>query len=429
MERFGVMGISHRHATAEELGAFSRKLTHQRALLDHLGVDELLHLSTCNRVEVYWVSHDKLPAEKLLRELAEWDQENSPDMTPLASRIGYALNGEAVQRHMNEVLCGMKSLVLGDEQIISQFRQALSEARDRGTCGQWLGILSDEALKVSRRIRSVVDYSRIPTSVPEVAAEVLKKELKGKGGRITLLGSGEMTRIMAARIEGWKNLSLCFVNRTEEKARALADEFGGVSQSLEDFQSAPHDFDHLVSATSSTSPLVTPGMLETLPRTNKIRLLLDLGVPADTHLSICELPGFHRMDVLEVSRRMEVNRQEAQQLRDSVAHHLEDAVVRFKERVFQRNLGPIANRLRQAVEERAQIETNRWLSSTLAHLSDGDKELFRQFAMRLASQTVQVPLIALKKTLRDIPMGESVLSQLRQEGRRAQHRMEEDDSQ
>lgn len=429
MERYGVIGLSSRHATAEELGAFSHQLTDQRALLEHLGVDELLYLSTCNRIEVYWVSHDKLPADSILRSFAAWAQPDSKDLMDLVTRVGYALNGAAVQRHINEILCGMKSLVLGDEQIVGQFREALTEAKDRGTCGQWLGVLGDEALKVSRRVRSEVDYSRIPTSVPEVAAEVLKKQLQGKGGCITLLGSGEMTRIMATRIASWKDVSLCFVNRTVNKAIALADEFEGTFQSLEDFQTEPRAFDHLLSATASTTPLVTAEMLKTLPASNKTRLLLDLGVPADTHLSTSELPGFRRMDVIEISRRAEINEQEAEQLRNAVKPYLDKAALKFKERVFQRNLGPVANKLRQAVEERTQMEVDRWLKSKLTHLPDSDKELFRQFAMRLAEQTVQVPLIALKKALREMPMGETILAQLRREGRRAQRSAQEEDTQ
>jgi glutamyl-tRNA reductase len=170
-------------------------------------------------------------------------------------------------------------------------------------------------------------------------------------------------------------------------------------------------------------------MLQMLPASDRTRLLLDLGVPADTHISTCELPGFLRMDVIEISRRAETNEQEAKQLRNAVKPHLDKATLKFKERIFQRNLGPVANKLRQAVEERTQMEADRWLKSKLTHLHDSDKELFRQFAARLAEQTVQVPLIALKKALREMPMGETILAQLRREGRRAQQSAQEEDTQ
>lgn len=419
MDRFGLIGISHRRASADELGTFSRKPASHLALLEHLGVDEILHLSTCNRVEVYWVSHDKLCAKRVLRDFANWVQPGCKDFTNRASEIGYAMNGDAVHRHLHSVLCGMKSLVLGDKQIVGQFRVALNAARADGTCGQWLGLLGDEALKSSRHIRNEVDYSRIPTSVPEVAAQILQKRLNGNGGRVTLLGSGEMSQIMAARLSGWKGVSLCFVNRTEEKARALAQDHGGSWQSLENFLATPDDFDHLVSATASPNPLVSASMLSKLPNSESERLVLDLGVPADTDPEISGLSGYSRMDVLEVSRQVRANEADAEVLDLAVRPHLNAAALRFKEKIFQRNLGPLARMIREAVEQRAEAETARWMKSSFAHMSDEDKELVTQFAVRLAEQTVQVPLIALKKSLRDMPMGEAILARMRKEGRRA----------
>jgi hypothetical protein len=58
------------------------------------------------------------------------------------------------------------------------------------------------------------------------------------------------------------------------------------------------------------------------------------------------------------------------------------------------------------------------LVTHLSHLSQEDSQLFLAFAKRLAEQTVQVPLIALRQTLRELPMGEALLQRLRETGRR-----------
>lgn len=416
MDRFGLVGISHRRASAEEIGFFSPKPEHLEELRLALGVDELIHLNTCNRVEVYWVCHDRQPADQVLRAFGEWLFPDSEELRQLTDSAGFAMSGDAVHRHLNTLLSGLDSLVLGDEQIVGQFRDALVLAREQEVCGQWLGMLADEALKLSRRIRSQVDFENMPTSVSEVAADILRGRVHGEGGRVLLLGSGEMTVTLAARLQGWKDIQLHFVNRTGAKAEELAQRFGGTWQSLEQFQVWPTDFDYMVTATASTEPVVSLSLCESLPEQAQERLILDLGVPADTEPGISELDGFLRLDVLEVGRRVEENQKVAESLSRKVRPYLREGALTFREKIFRRNLGPVAQRLRESVEQRAMNEVDRWLATRLTHLEDEDAKLFVAFAKRLAEQTVQVPLIALRQTLRELPMGEVLLSRLRETG-------------
>lgn len=432
MERFGVVGITHHRASASEIGQFSNEPESLEELRVALGVDEVVHLRTCNRVETYWVSHAMQAPDKILRAFGEWFAaqagagENSEAILSLADSAGFALSGNATHRHLNAMLCGLDSKVLGDEQIVGQFRDAVQEARDQGACEQWLGMLADEALKLSRRIRKQVDYSRLPTSVSEVAADILRKRLHGEGGRIVLIGSGEMTQDLAARICGWNKVALHFVNRTVASAEKLARAFGGTWQSLEEFQTNPHDFDHLVTATAAPDFILDASLMQSLPQQDQPRLILDLGVPADSDPAIAALPGFERLDVLEVGARAEANEEVGQALRRRVRPMLREGGLHFREKIFRRHLSPIANKLRSSVEERARNEAARWAKTRLAHLDAEDLALFEQFALRLADQTVQVPLVALRKTLREMPMGELILQRLRTEGRRAAEQTREE---
>ncbi|MDP7061596.1 MAG: hypothetical protein QF489_01515 [Planctomycetota bacterium] len=418
MERFGLVGISHRRASAEEIGYFSKKPAQLEELRVALGVDELILLSTCNRVEVYWVSHERQSPDQVMRSFAAWLFPDSPELRALADATCIAMSGDAVHRHLNALLCGLDSLVLGDEQVVGQFRDSLVEARAQGVCGQWLGMLADEALKLSRRIRQQVDYTYMPTSVSEVAAEVLRAQVQGQGGRVVLVGSGEMTMTLAARLSGWAGMKLHFVNRTGAKAKEFAIRFGGSWQELNEFQACPQDFDYMVTATASEVPVIAEELCRSLPEQKLERLVLDLGVPADTEQAIGKLPGFTRLDVLEVGRCVEENQKMAEKLGREVRPFLREGSLHFREKIFRRNLGPVAQKLRQSVEARAQNEADRWLVTHLSHLSQEDSQLFLAFAKRLAEQTVQVPLIALRQTLRELPMGEALLQRLRETGRR-----------
>ena len=414
MERFGLVGISHRRASVEEIGRFTRGLGDLSEMRVALGVDELVCLNTCNRVELYWVSKGRRAADEVLRDFARWLFPEEPDARRMASSACYALCGEAVGKHLYSVLSGLDSLVLGDEQIVGQFRRALVAGREARTCGPWLGLLGDEALKASRKVRATIDFSKRPTSIAEVAAQQLKGYHRDNGRlRVVLVGSGEMIRTTAARLKGWHQVELHFVNRTLAGAQALAEVHGGSFQSLSAFQAGCPDFDALVAATGSNEPVVTAGHLARLPQPRRPRLMLDLGVPPDIDPALGEHEHFERYDVMELGNQAEAGRREAELLVRDARPVLRAAISQLREKLFQKDLGPVAQQLRESVNVRAEAEMRRFLDGPLSHLAEEDRAVVEQLVARLAAQTVQVPLSAMRKSLRELPLGEDVLLNLR----------------
>ncbi len=416
MERYGVVGISHRRASVEEIGRFTRQLGDLANMREALGLDELICLNTCNRVEIYWVSRARRGADEVLRDFAQWLFPSDPEARRLACSACYALSGESVAKHLCSVLSGLDSLVLGDEQIVGQWRRASEAARAAGVAGPWLGLLGDEALKASRKVRSRMDFSKRPTSLSEVAAQQLRAFVRGRERtRVTLVGSGEMIRTTAARLKGWQGVELLFVNRTLAKAEALALLHGGHARSLADWQAEAEDFDALVVATGATAPVIRAQALAALPTPARPRLLIDLGVPEDTDPALATHPDYERYDVMELGNQAEAGRREAELMIRAARPELRKALAAIREKVFRRDLGPIAQDLRRSVETRAAAELQRWLQGPLAHLAPEDQTAVAQLAARLAGQTVQIPLVALRKSLRELPLGDDLLRSLRQD--------------
>lgn len=228
MEKFGLIGISHRRACAEEMGRVAEAFQAVGNLGQRLGLEEFITLQTCNRVELYWRSSTQTPADEVLKEASELLFPDCEAGREMMHSAGYALNGEAVAKHLFSVICGLDSVVFGDEQIVGQFRSALTHGREVGECGPQLGLLGDSAMKLSRKVRKEVDYSRLPSSVAEVAAHELRHTFhEHERTHVVLIGAGEMIRMTAARLKGWHGAELTFVNRTKETAEALAELHGG----------------------------------------------------------------------------------------------------------------------------------------------------------------------------------------------------------
>jgi len=410
MEKFGLIGISHRRASAEEMGRVAEAFQAVGNLGKRLELEEFVTLQTCNRVELYWRSSTPLPADQVLKEASALlfpDCESGREMMHSA---GYALNGEAVAKHLFSVSCGLDSVVFGDEQIVGQFRSALIHGREVGECGPQLGLLGDSALKLSRKVRREVDYSRLPSSVAEVAAHELRQSFHDcEHTHVVLVGAGEMIRMTAARLKGWHGAELTFVNRTKKTAEALADLHGGRAFSLEEFQASPCDFDALVSAASVREFLLAPADLQHFAASQRPRLILDLGVPQNVDPAFGEMAEYDYFDVIELGHRVEASRREIELLVRQIRPLMRKGLQTFRDKLFQKALAPVANELRKGVEARAEQEVERWLKRHLSHLPLEDRNLVEQLGRRVANQSVQVPLTALRRSLRDLPLGEELI--------------------
>jgi glutamyl-tRNA reductase len=413
MDKFGLIGISHRRASAEEIGHVSQAFAAVADLGKRLGLSEWIALRTCNRIELYWHTEEARAADSVLHEAAKIlfpDRESSRQMFRATA---HALNGESVVKHLYSVICGLDSVVVGDEQIVGQFRAALGDARQHKTCGPALGLLGDSALKMSRTVRKQVDFSRLPSSVAEVAAIEMRRKFQGQDRtRVVLIGAGEMIRATASRLKGWKGAEVLFVNRTLAAAKALAEQHGGTAISLQEFLAQPADFDAMVAAVAARTPVLQVENLQHLPKVENPRLLLDLGIPQNLSPAFAQQPDFRYLDVIELGRRVEASRREIELLHRQVRPLLRHGLSTFREKLFQKALAPVAHQLRASVEQRAEFEVQRWLAGHLAHLNREDQDLVERLARRVASQSVQIPLTALRRTLRDLPMGQDLLQQM-----------------
>jgi glutamyl-tRNA reductase len=413
MEKFGLIGISHRRASAEEIGHVSQAFASVADLGKRLGLPEWIALRTCNRIELYWHGDEARAADSVLHEAAKILFPDSEESRQMFQATAHALNGESVVKHLYSVICGLDSVVVGDEQIVGQFRTALGEARESHSCGPILGLLGDSALKMSRTVRKQVDFSRLPSSVAEVAAIEMRRKFKGQARtRVVLMGAGEMIRATASRLKGWKGAELLFVNRTLAAAEALAEQHGGQALSLQEYLAKPADFDAMVAAVAARTPVLQVSDLAHLPTDQSPRLMLDLGIPQNLDSAFAKQTGFRYLDVIELGRRVEASRREIEMLHRQVRPLLRQGLSSFREKLFQKALAPVAHQLRASVEQRAEFEVQRWMAGNLAHLNHQDRDLVEQLARRVASQSVQIPLTALRRTLRDLPMGQDLLQQM-----------------
>jgi len=255
-------------------------------------------LSTCNRVEIYGRSEKRGPeittclARSMPADLrCAWED----------ARGVYLHEGIACWRHLAEVASGLRSMVVGEGEILSQVRRAYSASLESGGTGKAMHALFQSALRAARAARAAADFGKGDASVGRLAAEAMEEILDEKKRRpLLLLGSGHTARSFALVEKEFGYHSLWISSRSEERASSLASELGAEVVPWSEWQKAVKDSAVVVSALAG-GELPWEGATEQGPER-----LLDLGVPRTLTALGRAFPKAKWVDLEELARRSEV---------------------------------------------------------------------------------------------------------------------------
>ncbi len=250
-------------------------------LKDALGLDELIYLSTCNRVEIIYTLNEPSSDSRILHRLIDFFFSDGSDLNFFPNDFYHFTDKEAIT-HLFRTVSSLESLVVGETQITGQFKDAYQDALAAGHVGFYLHKLADEALTVSKKIKRETTIGNGHQSMASLAAQEIKNHLAGqKDKTIALVGAGEMTTKFARYITKANLGNLLFVNRTVEKADKFVEEFGGSSISLKDFKANPQEVYAIASATACQHAIFDLDFADKLPKISQPVLAIDLAIPRD----------------------------------------------------------------------------------------------------------------------------------------------------
>ncbi len=253
-------GINHKTAPIElrEKVVFSsEKLAlYLQDLSINENIPEAVLLSTCNRSELYCNTDD-------LQKITDWfcrHQALTPD--ELRSKMYFYRDAEAVA-HIMQVACGLDSMVLGESQILGQMKDAFSESCAAGTVGTLFNRLFQEVFAVAKEVRTNTAIGACPVSVSSAAVNFIKENFSGslKESHVLLLGAGVTMDLVMRHLAPDRPKSITITNRSAENAMQFAKKYAISAVPMADLPSALEKTDIVISATGSTSPLITQAMI------------------------------------------------------------------------------------------------------------------------------------------------------------------------
>ena len=356
------LGLNHTTAPLDLRGRFAfaieqiepTLLALRRALVR---TPEAALISTCNRTEIYCAG-EQAELEGTLAWLAE-----SGGVAPTALRSHtYALQDGLAARHAFRVASGLDSMVLGEPQILGQFKDAVRAAESAGTLGSTLSQMFQRSFAVAKEVRSSTEIGAHSISMAAAAVR-LSGQLFEDLGKVNILfvGAGEMIDLCATHFAAKTPKRIVIANRTLERGEKLASRFGGEVMHLAEVPERLHEFDAVVSCTASTLPIIGLGAVERALKRRRRRpmFMVDLAVPRDIEPEVKALDDVYLYtvdDLAGVVQSGQANRRAAVAQAETI---VDAGVQSFMQWVAQRNAVPLIQQLQAQADEWRAIEIAR----------------------------------------------------------------------
>jgi glutamyl-tRNA reductase len=415
-----VVGLSHRSAPVELLERAAVAADDIPKLLDEMllgsHVTEVMMLSTCNRIEVYAVvdafhggladvsavlgRHAGLPLPELTEHLY----------------VHYA--GSAVQ-HLFAVAAGLDSMVIGEAQILGQLRAAYAAADAAGTVGRVLHELSQQALRVGKRVHARTGIDTAGASVVSealaAAAEALGRDLDGV--RAVVVGAGAMGALAAAHLRRAGAAEVVVLNRSAERAQRLAENTrrtgtpartAPLSALTEELAAA----DVAMVCTGAVGTVVSWQAVDAavVARAGRPLALCDLGLPRDVDPGVAALPGVTVVDLVSLQRRLAPGAPRAAVV--AAQELVADEAQAYLAAQRSAEVTPTVTALRRRASEVVDGELLR-LHTRLPDLDPAVREEFTRAVRRVVDKLLHTPTVQIKR-LAEGPDGGSYAQALRE---------------
>jgi glutamyl-tRNA reductase len=389
------IGVNHTTAPIEIRENVAFGVDNMREALSDLTskmAAEAAILSTCNRTEIYVQSADALP---VMNWLADYHQLDINHIQPYTYTL---VNQEAV-KHAFRVASGLDSMVLGEPQILGQFKQSVKLAQEAGTLGTNLHQLFQRTFEVAKEVRTNTDIGGSSISMAAAAVKLAQRIFGNLSEqRVLFIGAGEMVTLCAHHFAAQNPKSMTVANRTKERGLELAEKVHAEAILLNDLPEHFADFDIVITSTASQLPIVGLGMVERAIKARKHRpmFMVDLAVPRDIEAEVAQLDDVFLYAVDDLSQVVTDGIESRQEAAVTAEMIVSTRVEAFMHWLQKRNSVPTIKALRNQAETMRTTELERAIK--LIQKGESPEKALEMLSLAITKKMLHAPSHALNQS-------------------------------
>ena len=400
-----IIAFTHRQFNFDEIGLFhlddKQRIDVLTKLKTNLDIDELMYLSTCNRVEFILSQEKKITktfVEQLIKQLlADHLPTNLKNIVDRAEII----NNKAAVHHIFSVASSIDSLVVGEREIITQVRKAFEECRENNLCGDVIRVLVQSTISTAKKVYTESNIGTRPVSIVSLAFLELKKYISKKPKKILVIGAGKTVTSMLKFISKNQQHHYTIYNRSIEKAHKLVENLNINAEVFPLIELVNHNskFDFIISCTGSKEIVLSVENFQKISRNNTKSVIVDLAVPNDCDINITKNENVKLINVDQLKVRAEENLQARGEEINRCLEIIDRQIIKYyiseKERNLERALSSVPKSIK-GIRQKAFREV---FAKELETLDPGAIEVVNSLVDYIEKKYISVPIKMAKDIL------------------------------
>ena len=290
VKNFYILSFSYKNLSLEEREKFVKE-GYRHILGEYLEkrvIKGYVAVETCLRIELYLDVSRKFEIERLKR---DFRVEKMKDY-----------EGTEAVHYLLRVICGLDSIIKGEDQILVQLKKAYFEALDKETTSSFLNIIFNQAIETGKRFRAESRINEKNISLDSIAVKFIKTKFESlEDKKVFVIGVGDLSQSILALLHKMNNCHLTMTNRSLKKYIELQKVFPDVQTAeFSEKYNIIKNMDIVISATSAPHLIIEKAKIEDILNDGKKRFFLDLAVPRDIEISIGEFENvslYHLEDI------------------------------------------------------------------------------------------------------------------------------------
>lgn len=400
MNQIATVGTSHHVASLdfrERLSFSESQLTDAFQLLtEHPDVREVAILSTCNRVEVYAMTHSEDGCAILSEFLSNYHQIEPQQL----DKFTYSHQNLDAVHHLFNVTTSLDSMVVGEPQILGQVKEAYAQSLAAGATGDVLNRLFAKAISVGKRVRTETNIAAGAVSISYAAVELAKKIFQSLEDKtVAIIGAGEMSELTAQHLVKNKVSKVIVANRTYQRAVDIAKKFNGIPLAYDADLSFLVEADIVISSTDAPHYLIDRPALAGIMRQRKHRymFLIDIAVPRDIDPEVGKVENAFLYNIDDLETVVASNLKDRGQEAEIAMQIVKEEVAKFHTRLQILEVNPIIKALHQQFQGVASKELGTCLDK--AQLTPKQQKMVEAMTQSIIKKLLHQPTAHLRQTV------------------------------
>ncbi len=404
LDQFHIIAFTHRNLELTDIGQLHIEETHQQERLQELkqalSLDEMMFLSTCNRVEFHFRTENEVDYDFVMNFFESLYPNFSREQIGHYAHRGDQFKGIGAVEHMLSVASSIDSMVVGEREIITQVRNAFENSKKLGLTGDFIRLLLRHTIETAKKVYTETSIATKPVSVVSLAYHKLRDMNIPLTARVIIIGAGvtntNMSRFL--RKHGFKNFAV--FNRTFSKAEALAKDLNGKAFGIEELSGYQGGFDVMITCTGSEHHIVSPEIYDNLLNGDTDRkVIIDLALPQDIDPQILATHNLTHISVEVLQKISNENLKERSKEIQHVEEIISEALFNFRNIHKLREVELAMREVPQKVKEIRSTAMNEVFRNELDELDDHSREVLEKIVGYMEKKYMSMPMIMAKEIL------------------------------